>query len=199
MRTFLPARTLVAISLCCTLAAAAQTVSLQGPEAFDAVRDRGERSRALFVEAAKVILSPRCMNCHPNGESPTQGDDMHLHVPRVVRGADGHGATALACTTCHQTANFDPSGVPGNPKWQLAPATMAWQGQSLGQICMQIKDAKRNGGKTLAQIQDHMASDPLVGWGWAPGGKRVPAPGTQAQLGALMQAWVATGAACPAS
>jgi hypothetical protein len=63
---------------------------------------------------------------------------------------------------------------------------------------MQLKDTRRNGGKTLAQIQAHMASDPLVGWGWAPGGNRTPAPGTQAELGALVQAWIATGAACPA-
>jgi hypothetical protein len=185
--------------LCWAVGASGQTAGLQGPEAFEPIKDTGERSRALFVEAGKVILHPRCMNCHPKGESPTQGDDMHLHVPPIVRGADGHGATALSCTACHQAANFDPSNVPGNPMWHLAPASMAWQGKSLGQICRQIKESKRNGGKTLAQIQEHMASDPLVGWGWAPGGKRLPAPGTQAQLGALMKAWVATGAACPAS
>jgi len=28
-------------------------------------------------------------------------------------------------------------------------------------------------------------------------GARTPAPGTQAQFGALIDAWVATGAACP--
>jgi hypothetical protein len=181
-----------------TVGASGQTPSLQSPEVFDSVKDTRERSRALFVEAGKAILSPRCMNCHPKGDSPTQGDDMHPHVPRIVRGMDGHGPTALACTTCHQAANFDPANVPGNPQWHLAPAAMAWQGLSLGQICRQMTDVKRNGGKTLAQIQEHMASDPLVGWGWAPGGNRAPAPGTQAQLGALMKAWVATGAVCPA-
>jgi hypothetical protein len=33
-----------------------------------------------------------------------------------------------------------------------------------------------------------MAHDSLVGWAWMPGGNRVPAPGTQAQLGALIAA-----------
>jgi len=52
-------------------------------------------------------------------------------------------------------------------------------------------------GKTLAQIQEHMAHDSLVGWGWRPGGTREPAPGTQAQFGALIAAWIESGAACP--
>ena len=34
----------------------------------------------------------------------------------------------------------------------VAPKSMAWQAKSLGQICQQIKDPKRNGGKTLAAI-----------------------------------------------
>jgi hypothetical protein len=36
-----------------------------------------------------------------------------------------------------------------------------------------------------------------VQWAWAPGYPRRPAPGTQAQAGALAEAWVKTGAACP--
>ena len=38
----------------------------------------------------------------------------------------------------------------------------------------------------------------LVGWAWAPGFGRAPAPGTQQQAGALVEAWIKTGAACPA-
>jgi hypothetical protein len=76
---------------------------------------------------------------------------------------------------------------------------MAWQGKTLSQICAQIKDPQRNGGRTLAQIRDHMANDHLVGWAWRPGEGRMPAPGTQAQLGMLLKAWIETGAHCPAS
>ena len=76
---------------------------------------------------------------------------------------------------------------------------MAWAGKPLGAICEQIKDPKRNGGKPIKQIVEHMAEDTLVGWGWAPGGSREPAPGTQKEFGELIRAWAGTGAACPAS
>ena len=90
-----------------------------------------------------------------------------------------------------------PAGVPGNPHWHLAPREMAWQGKTLGEICTQIKDPARNGGRSLQQILTHMADDPLVGWAWAPGFGREPAPGTQKQLAALIEAWMNTGAVCP--
>ena len=64
-------------------------------------------------------------------------------------------------------------------------------------ICEQLKDPARNGHKTLAQLIEHNAQDPLVAWGWQPGGGREPAPGTQAQFGELTRAWVETGAECP--
>ena len=71
-------------------------------------------------------------------------------------------------------------------------------GQVAGEICVQIKDADRNGGMTLDQLVHHMAEDSLVGWGWHPGAGRTPAPGTQQEFGALIKAWVETDAACPA-
>lgn len=74
---------------------------------------------------------------------------------------------------------------------------MAWQGKSVPEVCSQLKDLSRNGGRSLSQIQTHMATDTLVGWAWHPGEGRAPAPGTQAELGALIQAWIASGAHCP--
>ena len=115
----------------------------------------------------------------------------------VVRGKDGHGAPGLACTTCHGKQNFDPAGIPGDGHWALAPASMAWEGKTLGQICEQLKDRTRNGNKTLAAIVEHGGHDELVAWGWSPGEGREPAPGTQAQFGALLRAWIDTGAECP--
>ena len=175
----------------------AHAADLRSPDSFARTTDRSERSRALFVEAGKVIQHPRCLNCHPVGERPTQGLDMHPHGPLVVRGGDDKGAIGMRCTTCHQADNFEPSGVPGHPLWHMAPLGMAWQQRSLGQICRQIKDPRKNGGKTLAQLHEHMAQDTLVGWAWRPGGAREPAPGTQEQFGALIAAWIASGAACP--
>jgi hypothetical protein len=173
-------------------------VTLKSASDFDMITDRNARSVALFEEAGKVVQSPRCLNCHPATERPTQTDKMKPHQPLVVRGEAGMGAPGgLVCTTCHHEANFDPAGVPGNPMWQLAPAEMAWQGKSLGQICLQIKDRERNGGKNMTELVRHMAEDPLVGWGWNPGAGRTPAPGTQKQFGDLIRAWVETGATCP--
>jgi hypothetical protein len=171
---------------------------LAPPQSFDGIADTTARSVALFTEAGKVLTSPRCVNCHPAGDRPLQGEAQRLHQPPVTRGDDGFGTVSMRCATCHQARNFDAAGVPGNPHWHLAPREMAWQGKTLGEICAQIKDPARNGGRSLQQILTHMATDTLVGWAWAPGFGRKPAPGTQQELGALIDAWVKSGAACPA-
>src|SRR5689334_14699075 len=58
---------------------------LKRPADFANIKDRAEQSRALFVEASRVLTHPRCMNCHSPG-GPRQGDDNHFHVPPVVAG-----------------------------------------------------------------------------------------------------------------
>lgn len=168
-------------------------------QAFGAIADPKERSRALFGEMTRVMLHPRCKNCHPAGDSPTQGDDSGKHDPPVFRGPENKGIAALACTTCHQDHNLELSRVPGAPKWALAPREMAWLGQAPSKICVQVKDRARNGNKTLAQLVEHGAHDELVAWAWEPGHGRTSAPGTQAQFAAIMQAWVDTGAECPSA
>lgn len=175
----------------------AKAASLRTAASFAGIAKPADRSRAMFAEAGKVIMNARCMNCHPAGDTPSQGDAFEPHLPAVVRGKDGHGAVGLRCNTCHQAENYEVSKVPGHPLWGLAPIEMAWQGKSLGQICEQIKDPKRNGGKSLTQIHEHMAHDTLVGWGWNPGGNRKPVPGTQQQFGDLIAGWIDSGAECP--
>lgn len=164
---------------------------------FSSIANERARSVALFEEASKVLTSPRCLNCHPATDRPTQTDRMRPHEPWVVRGADGFGAPGMRCGTCHRGENFGAAGVPGHPMWHLAPASMGWTGKTLGQICEQIKDPKRNDNMDQAALIHHMAEDTLVGWAWHPGGARTPAPGTQAEFGALIRAWFASGAACP--
>jgi hypothetical protein len=182
---------------------AAQTDAPQAPralrtaESFQSVGDARSRSAALFLEASRVFLHPRCVNCHPNGDAPAQGTPDRPHDPPVTRGSDDRGVVGMRCSTCHQDHNLELSRVPGAPEWHLAPRQMAWVGRSPHQICEQMKDPQRNGGRTLAQIVEHNAHDELVAWGWSPGHGREPAPGTQAQLGGLVAAWVASGAECP--
>ena len=167
------------------------------PADFATITDPSERSQALFLAASRVFLHPRCANCHPNGDSPLQGMDARLHDPPVVRGPDDHGVVGMQCQGCHQDHNLELARVPGAPKWALAPLAMAWVGKSPRELCEQFKDPTRNGGKSLQEFVEHNAHDELVAWGWEPGHGREPAPGTQAQFGALVAAWVETGAHCP--
>jgi hypothetical protein len=67
----------------------------------------------------------------------------------------------------------------------------------VGEICAQLKDPGRNGGRNLTLLHEHLATDDLVAWGWNPGLGRDPAPGTQARLGELIKAWIDTRAQCP--
>jgi hypothetical protein len=197
-------------AICCTAVLTVGTIAhaqdgLRPPLAFDNIQDRDARSRALFTEAAKVIMNPRCMNCHPAGDHPLQGNDQHVHNPPVSRGADGGGVPGNTCGACHMQENVSIlvsppvsfESIPGRVRWGLAPLTMAWEGKTMGDICRQISDPNRNGGRDLALLHDHIAKDDLVGWAWHPGPGRNPVPGTQAQLGDLIQAWVDTGAKCP--
>jgi hypothetical protein len=179
-------------------AASAQPAGeLRAPESFGSIPDRTARSRALFVEASRVLLSPRCANCHPSDDSPRQHDTRDLHDPPVARGPDDRGVPAMQCSSCHQDQNLELARIPGAPGWRLAPKSMAWMGKSLAAICAQVKDPARNGGRALDRIVEHAAHDPIVAWGWSPGHGRTPAPGDQARFGALVAAWVDTGAACP--
>ncbi len=179
-----------------TPAQAQSRAALAPVEDFDKIGDPRRRSLALFKEAGKVIMHPRCLNCHPVDNTPRQGEDMHVHSPPVQRGPAGSGPPGMRCSTCHGKANYDPARIPGHARWRLAPVEMAWAGQPLGAICEQIQDPKRNGGRTLKQIVDHMARDSLVGWAWHPGDGREPAPGTQEEFGALVKAWAEAGAYC---
>lgn len=169
--------------------------TLQTPSAFSSISDLAERSRAIFSEAAKVLTHPRCLNCHPASDRPTQANDLHPHEPFARRD--------LPCVTCHTDRNFtlheraSYQSIPGHPRWIMAPIEMAWQGKSIGAICQQLKDPERNGGRDLALLHEHLAHDDLVAWGWQPGVGREPAPGSQALLGELIQAWIDSGAQCP--
>ncbi len=177
---------------------AVSSSALRAPDAFDVYADAKERSRALFVEASRVMLHPRCVNCHPSGDVPLQRSG-ELHDPPVVRGPEDRGVVGMECAGCHQDRNLELSRVPGAPGWHLAPLSMAWVGLEPPALCEQLKDPARNGNKTVEQIVEHSKHDALVAWGWTPGSGREPAPGSQAEFGALVAAWAALGAECPSA
>ncbi len=157
-------------------------------------------SRAAFLQVYRVLTSPRCQNCHPAGDAPLQGDDSHVHLQNVKRGSDGHGVYGMHCDTCHQIKNLPGEHMPpGNPKWSLPSPEqkMVFVGRSPGDLCKQLKDPRQNGGRTLAQLFDHVANDDLVGWAWNPGDGRTLPPLSRVETAAQMKVWVEGGAACP--
>lgn len=201
-RRVVPAALLIVLCLAGASRADTPFSPLQPPSSFRNIADVKSRSAAFFAEASKVLQHPRCLNCHPVTREPTQGDDLHAHVPKLQIG-DNHGTKALPCTSCHGPTNSETLGgrtksIPGTTGWALAPASMAWQTLTTGQVCAQIKDPARNGNRSLEQIHEHLATDHLVGWAWHPGAGRAPAPGTQTVFGELIRAWIDSGAHCPA-
>lgn len=162
--------------------------------------DRVAAGKAAFVEVAQVLQSPRCQNCHTAGDRPLQGDAGRAHAQNISRRSIAAG---VPCTTCHQARNADAIGVehgpPGAPGWNLPPAEtpMVFQGKTVSELCAQLKDPARNGGRGPAQLLEHVTSDPLVRWGWAPGAGRSLPPLSHDQFVAAFRAWIAGGTACP--
>ncbi|MEI9918427.1 MAG: hypothetical protein WDO14_06445 [Bacteroidota bacterium] len=152
-----------------------------------------------FAEVYRVLMSPRCMNCHPKGDVPLQGDDSHLHTMQPQRGKEGIGMYAMKCTNCHQATNSPGLHTPpGNPKWHLPPAVtrMVFEGKSANELAKQLIDRKMNGNKTIPQLIEH-ASDTLVRWAWEPGEGRTKPPLTHEEFRKVWITWLETGAYAP--
>jgi cytochrome c5 len=193
----------LALSAVLLISAACQTKrderSASGRQDVSAQRDEAA-SRAAFLAAYPVLMHPRCMNCHPKGDAPLQGDDSHIHAQNVRRGPDGKGLFAMKCANCHQLKNLPgPNMPPGHPEWHLPPANMpmVFEGKTPGQLARQLKDPKQNGGRTLEQIIHHSAEDSLVASAWNPGEGRSKPPLTQAEFGKKIREWIEKGAAIP--
>ncbi|MGH9873675.1 MAG: hypothetical protein ACRD9S_14600 [Pyrinomonadaceae bacterium] len=169
-------------------------------------------ARAAFIDAYKVLMSPRCLNCHPVGDFPLQGDDSLPHLYRVRRGEDGNGVYSMKCSNCHQAANQRgmnmPPGAPSlsrngsldaTPRWRLpsAKTPMVFQGRTPSQLCRQLKNPTQNGGMTPERLIVHVATDPLVLWGWNPGEGRTKPPLTHDKFVASVEEWLEKGGACP--
>ena len=158
---------------------------------------------SAFEVVRSVLQHPRCQNCHIPGNSPLQGDDGRPHAQFVVRGPDGHGATAMNCSTCHSAANlpvnYGDHAPPGAPNWGLPkPETkMVFINLSPRDLCMLIKDRRETAGKDLPAMLAHIRDDKLVGWGWAPGGKRTIPAVSRPDTVAAFKTWMDGGAPCP--
>jgi hypothetical protein len=160
-----------------------------------------EESAAAFLEAYKVFMHPRCMNCHPKGDAPLQGDDSHPHLQLVKRGLDGKGKYAMKCGACHQDHNLPGENMPpGNPNWHLLTPEMpmVFEGKTPRELALQMVDPNQNGGKSLEKLFHHVAEDSLVLWGWDPGEGRTKPPLTHEEFTKAMRTWIDGGAVAPA-
>jgi len=154
-----------------------------------------------FMEVYKVLMSPRCMNCHPAGDVPLQGDDSHLHTMFPRRGNDGKGVYAMKCSNCHQPYNIPGLHTPpGHPDWHLPPANMkmVFQGRTPNQLAKQIVNPKLNGNKTLDRLIQH-ADDGLVLVAWKPGDGRSVPPLSHEAFKKAWITWIKKGAYAPRS
>lgn len=157
------------------------------------------RSVEAFKKVYSVLLSPRCVNCHPSGDVPLQGDDSHLHAMFPKRGHDGKGILTMKCANCHQPGNT--AGLqapPGNTNWHLPPADMkmVFEGKSPRELALQLVDRKQNGNKSFKDLIKH-ADDELVLWGWNPGDGRTLPPMSHADFKKAWITWIETGAYAP--
>lgn len=162
-------------------------------------RDDPASARA-FLAASQVFLNPRCLNCHPVGDAPLQGDGSRTHPMRVKRGPQGLGENGVWCSTCHQSTNLPGAHMPpGGPGWQLPTRDMpmVFEKRTPRELCLQFRDPAQNGNGTPEEIVEHVRTAPLVLWGWHPGEGRKPVPMSHAEFVKHMTDWLEKGAACP--
>jgi len=161
-------------------------------------KKREEESKNAFLDAYRVFMHPRCMNCHPSGDVPLVGDDSHLHPQGVKRGPNGKGLYALKCANCHQEENIPGEHMPpGNERWKLPSAKqkMIFQGKTPTQLAMHFKDKKFSGFNNFKEdLLHHVQFDPLVLNGWTYGTRP---PLSHAEFVAKIKEWIDKGAVIP--
>ncbi len=199
-----PARALLAVIVAVAATSLALSCSHGGGQAPPPSAPASRDPVASFELVRAVLQSPRCVNCHPAGDAPLQGDDSHVHPQHVLRGRGGFGVAGLECAACHGKANppesygaHAPPGVEAG--WHLPPPgmKMVFEGLAARPLCEQLKDPERNGGKDLAALVQHVSADPVVLWGWSPGYGRRPVPVAHADFVSAFKSWADAGAPCP--
>ena len=201
---FLPIKTITVLIIVCFLVG---IISLSFETKSDFASANSNRkinkdsveSVKAFMQVYKVLMSPRCMNCHPSGDVPLQGDDSHVHTMLPKRGKDGKGLYAMKCGNCHQPENLP--GLhkpPGNPNWHLPPADMkmVFQGKTPRQLARQLMDPKQNGNKSKEKLLEH-AHDALAIAGWNMGEGRALPPMSHEEFVKAWTTWIKKGAYAP--
>ncbi|MBL0356293.1 MAG: hypothetical protein IPP72_05135 [Chitinophagaceae bacterium] len=157
-------------------------------------------SKKAFASVYDVLMSPRCMNCHPAGDIPLVGEDSKLHSQSVKRGKDGKGMYASKCANCHTEKNQPGLNMPpGNLNWHMPPADMkmVFQGKTARELATLLLDPSANGNKTKEDLIKHVAEDGLVLAGWDPGEGRKTPPLSHDEFVKQFKLWIENGAYLP--
>lgn len=185
------------------VAVAAPEKKIEPPPKGSVSKEEGLKAWARIYAVAS---HPRCSNCHvgpdnrPMWSGPSYGR-TRPHGMNVNGGASRIGAETVLCSTCHVTSdrgNPNPHEAPRVAMpWRLAPVEAHWFGKTSQQICVQLRDPARNGGRTFEQIASHLGHDVILHWAWKPGGGREPAPHSlEAHIKDVL-AWGVAGMPCP--
>ncbi|MEM7719358.1 MAG: hypothetical protein AAF222_09135 [Pseudomonadota bacterium] len=157
-----------------------ENISIDPPDAVSRTEGLAAWSRIY-----EVTSHPRCSNCHvgadnlPMWSGPSYGR-TRAHGMNINAGESRIGAEYVICSTCHATRdglNDVPHAAPQVAMtWQLAPVEAEWFGKSSVEICNQLRDPDRNGGRDHLELASHLNHDLILHWAWNPGGGREPAP-----------------------
>ena len=165
---------------------------------------------AAFSRIYEVTRHPRCANCHVGADHVPMwyGDangPARPHGMNINAGESRIGAETLICSTCHRTSKTLESAPHAPPRaaldWQLPPVEFEWFGRTAAEICAQLSDPLRNGGRDWVGLAEHLIDDAghlgFVLWGWQPGSGRDPAPYSLQEHVEDVLAWGMAGQPCP--
>lgn len=194
------------IAGCATVAFAAN-VEINPPAEGSVTKEEGLEAWSRIYQVAS---HPRCANCHvgesslPMWSGPSYGK-TRPHGMRINAGESRIGAEYIPCQACHTPLSSPREGANAVPHsaprvagfWMLAPVEAHWFGMSTEDICSQLRDPERNGGRSTFEIAQHLDHDTILHWAWNPGGNREPAPyDLQSHVNDVL-AWGAAGTPCP--
>lgn len=182
--------------------AAGETVEINPPEEGSVTLEAALEAWSRIYEVAS---HPRCSNCHvgadnrPMWSGPSYGR-TRPHGMNINAGDSRIGAEFIACSTCHVTTARGNDAANHAPRvameWQLAPVEAEWFGKSSEDVCNQLRDPERNGGRTYLDLASHLDHDLILHWAWNPGGNREPAPYSLQEHVNDVLAWGVAGMPC---
>ncbi len=179
-----------------------ENVVINPPAEGSVTRAEGMQAWERIYEVAS---HPRCSNCHvgadnkPMWSGPSYGT-ARPHGMNVNAGDSRIGAEYVPCRACHayrEGANDAPHAAPQVAMdWRLAPVEAEWFGKSSVEICNQLRDPDRNGGRDYAALASHLDHDLILHWAWNPGGGREAAPYSLQEHVNDVLAWGVAGYPC---